>query len=84
MAATGQDTVVPVLDDADAEMGRGPLLDLSSGYVRRRIAAFPKAGTRGPWTAEHAYERDVERLRQGPVEDPALRFTAKRTVAAGA
>jgi cation diffusion facilitator CzcD-associated flavoprotein CzcO len=80
MAATGQDTVVPVLDDAD--QARGPLLDLSSGYVQRRIAAFPKAGTRGPWTAEHAYEQDVERLRRGPVEDPALRFASRRPVAA--
>ena len=80
MAATGQDTVVPVLDDADQE--RGPLLDLSSGYVQRRIAAFPKAGTRGPWTAQHAYEQDVERLRRGPVEDPALRFASRRPVAA--
>jgi hypothetical protein len=50
--------------------------------VQRRIAAFPKAGTRGPWTAEHAYEQDVERLRRGPVEDPALRFTSHRPVAA--
>ncbi|MDT7636595.1 MAG: hypothetical protein QOC83_883 [Pseudonocardiales bacterium] len=82
MAATGQDTVVPVLDDAD--QARGPLLDLSSGYVQRRIAAFPKAGTRGPWTAEHAYEQDVERLRRGPVEDPALRFASRSPVAAAA
>jgi cation diffusion facilitator CzcD-associated flavoprotein CzcO len=82
MDATGQDTVVPVLDDADME--RGPLLDLNSGYVQRRIASFPKAGTRAPWTAAMAYETDVERLRQGPVEDPALRFTARRSVASAA
>ena len=57
-------------------MERTPLLDLSSGYVKRGIATFPQAGTRGPWTAAMAYEKDVERLREGPIEDPDLRFTA--------
>jgi len=50
-------------------MARGPLLDLSSGYVQRRSPAFPQAH-RGAWTAEHAYEQDVERLRRGPVGTP--------------
>jgi cation diffusion facilitator CzcD-associated flavoprotein CzcO len=68
----GQATVVPVCEDAG--MARVPLLDLSSGYVQRGIAQFPKAGTRGPWTIEMAYERDVARLRDGAVEDPALQF----------
>ncbi|HTK66438.1 MAG TPA: NAD(P)/FAD-dependent oxidoreductase [Pseudonocardia sp.] len=76
MDTTGQATVVPVLDDPDME--RLPLFDLSAGYVQRRIEAFPHAGTRGPWTAEMAYEQDVDRLRHGPVEDPALRFTPRR------
>jgi cation diffusion facilitator CzcD-associated flavoprotein CzcO len=77
MDATGQAMVVPVLEETDME--RLPLLDLSSGYLKRRIGAFPHAGTRGPWTAAMAYEQDVARLRHGPVEDPALRFTPHRT-----
>ena len=52
------------------------VLDLSSGYVQRGIASFPRAGARGPWTMAMAYEKDVERLRDGPVEDPALRFAS--------
>jgi len=72
MDATGQETFVPVLDDHAME--RGPLLDLTSGYVQRAIGRFPKAGTRGPWEAAMAYEKDVDRLRHGAVEDPALRF----------
>jgi cation diffusion facilitator CzcD-associated flavoprotein CzcO len=78
MDAAGQATVVPVLDDPDME--RLPLFDLGSGYVKRGIASFPRGGTRGPWTAAMAYEQDTARLRHGPVEDPALRFTPRRTV----
>jgi cation diffusion facilitator CzcD-associated flavoprotein CzcO len=72
MDAYGQSTVVPICDEETME--RRPLLDLSSGYVKRGIDRFPKAGTHGPWTAAMAYEADVARLRSGPVEDPALRF----------
>jgi cation diffusion facilitator CzcD-associated flavoprotein CzcO len=78
MDTTGQSTMVPVLEETDME--RLPLLDLSSGYLERRIGAFPHAGTRGPWTAAMAYEQDVARLRHGPIADPALRFTPDRTV----
>ncbi|GAA3168275.1 NAD(P)/FAD-dependent oxidoreductase [Streptomyces ramulosus] len=74
MEAHGYRTVEPVLDDPYLE--RVPYLNLTSNYVQRGIGKFPRAGTRGPWTVEMAYERDVERLREGPVEDPALRFTA--------
>ena len=64
--------MVPVPDDPAME--RVPMVDLSSGYVQRGIASFPQAGTRGPWTMAMAYEKDVQRLREGPVEDPELRF----------
>ncbi|MCT7352811.1 NAD(P)/FAD-dependent oxidoreductase [Streptomyces sp. 15-116A] len=74
MDAHGYDTVEPVLDDPSVE--RVPYMDLTSNYVRRGIGQFPRAGTHGPWTVEMAYEKDIERLREGPVEDPALRFTA--------
>ncbi|MEV0033529.1 NAD(P)/FAD-dependent oxidoreductase [Nocardia sp. NPDC050793] len=74
MDSHGHGTVEPVLDDPDME--RVPLMQLSSGYVQRGIAKFPRAGTSGPWRFQHAYEEDVERLREGPVEDSALRFTA--------
>ncbi|ULP46655.1 flavin-containing monooxygenase [Mycolicibacter virginiensis] len=76
MDAHGHQRVEPVLDDPG--MPRVPLLDLGSGYVQRGVAQFPRAGTTGPWTADMAYEKDVERLRAGPVEDSALRFSADR------
>jgi monooxygenase len=73
MDAHGYDTVTPVLDDA---IERRPLLDFQAGYVKRAIDDFPTQGTRGPWTVEMNYSADRVRLRNGPVEDPALRFAA--------
>lgn len=81
MDANGYATVEPVLDDPGME--RVPYMDLTAGYVQRGIGTFPWAGTSGPWTVEHAYEKDVERLRESPVDDGALKFTAyKPTVLA--
>ncbi|KUH94517.1 NAD(P)/FAD-dependent oxidoreductase [Mycobacterium sp. IS-3022] len=73
MDAHGYGTVEPVLDDPHME--RVPAMDMSSGYVQRAIAKFPRGGTSGPWAFKHAYEMDAERLREGPVEDDALKFT---------
>jgi hypothetical protein len=62
-----------VLNDA---IERRPLLDFQAGYVTRAIDKFPTQGTRGPWTVEMNYNADRTRLRNGPVEDPALHFAA--------
>jgi hypothetical protein len=75
MDERGADMVVPVL--GDDRMERRPLFDLTSGYVLRGIQRFPHAGSSGPWTAEMAYEQDVERLRDGPVDGPDLRFRTR-------
>jgi cation diffusion facilitator CzcD-associated flavoprotein CzcO len=64
--------VEPVLDDPT--MDRLPFLDLQAGYVQRGVAQFPRSGSRGPWTIDMAYEIDVRRLREDPIEDDALRF----------
>jgi cation diffusion facilitator CzcD-associated flavoprotein CzcO len=46
MDAHGYDVATPTLP---GKVGRKPFLDLTSGYVQRGIAKFPKAGDRGPW-----------------------------------
>ena len=68
----GYTTVTPVADDLT--MTRRPFLDFAAGYVQRSIDLFPKQGSRGPWTVEMNYAADRARLRNGPVEDPALQF----------
>ena len=79
MDAHGHDVVVPVVENPD--MARGPLMDLSSGYVQRGIQQFPRSGDSGSWLVKHAYEMDAERLRGGPIEDPGLRFSSVKSVA---
>jgi cation diffusion facilitator CzcD-associated flavoprotein CzcO len=76
MDAAGQNAVVPVADDQAID--RRPLLDFQAGYVQRAAHTFPKQGSHGPWTVEMSYAADKARLRRGPVQDPALRFSASR------
>ena len=69
----GYTTVVPVVDNPQIE--KRPMLDFSAGYVQRAVDLFPQQGTSGPWTVEMDYWSDHARLRKGPVDDPALRFS---------
>jgi cation diffusion facilitator CzcD-associated flavoprotein CzcO len=72
----GYDTVLPIADDPTLETK--PLLDFHAGYVQRSLDRFPKQGSHGPWTIEMSYAADSARLRKGPVEDAALRFSTAR------
>ena len=79
----GYTTVTPVCDDPSLE--KRPMLDFSAGYISRAIDQFPQQGTSGPWTIEMDYWADHARLRKGPVEDAALRFsTADRAAVTSA
>lgn len=40
-------------------MTPGPIMGLSSGYVRRAIASFPKVGDHMPWKVPQSYVRDT-------------------------
>ncbi len=81
MDQNGYTTVMPVADDP--RMTIRPMLDFEAGYIMRAADSLPRQGDSGPWTIEMDYWADHARLRKGPVEDPALRFsTAARTVAA--
>jgi cation diffusion facilitator CzcD-associated flavoprotein CzcO len=76
----GYTTVMPVANDPT--IARRPMLDFPAGYILRAIDEFPQQGTTGPWTIEMDYWADHERLRKGPVEDPALQFSsAARSIA---
>ncbi|MEG0341619.1 MAG: NAD(P)/FAD-dependent oxidoreductase [Acinetobacter sp.] len=73
MDENGYGIFKPVIQNKN--MKRVPFIDLSPGYVQRGLAQFPMAGTEGPWTLQHAYEHDFERLRNGLVSDNELHFT---------
>ena len=72
MDAEGHDTVTPILDEREIELR--PLLDFQAGYVQRTVDSFPRQGSHGPWKVQMSYKADRRRLRNGPVEDPALCF----------
>ncbi|MEO6954341.1 MAG: NAD(P)/FAD-dependent oxidoreductase [Polyangia bacterium] len=52
-----------------------PILDLSSGYVRRSVDRFPKQGTAAPWTLRQNYVLDMLAMKLGELEDGTLRFS---------
>jgi len=72
MEKRGQTTVTARMRDEDP--GEEPLLDFTSGYVRRAIDRFPKQGARTPWKLHQNYVLDLLALRHGKLADPALDF----------
>ncbi|MGE0786375.1 MAG: flavin-containing monooxygenase [Sandaracinaceae bacterium] len=60
----------------DASVGDGgPLMKLSSGYVKRGIGAMPRQGTESPWKLYQNYVLDYALMKLRPVEDRGLVFT---------
>jgi monooxygenase len=72
----GYDACTPV---APAGIERGPLLNLTSGYVLRSAAQLPKQGPRPPWRLYQNYPRDVVMLRHRTVVDEHMRFSRARS-----
>jgi cation diffusion facilitator CzcD-associated flavoprotein CzcO len=52
-----------------------PFAELSSGYIRRGIADFPKQTTAEPWRREQNYAQNRRAVLGSPVDDPALEFS---------
>ncbi len=51
-----------------------PIIDFSSGYVRRSVDALPKQGSTPPWRLYQSYPRDLILMRFGRLEDKVMRF----------
>jgi cation diffusion facilitator CzcD-associated flavoprotein CzcO len=79
MDERGFDQVVP---EPPAGMATRPLLDFSAGYVRRSVDELPRQGTEGPWKVVMSFYEDRRTLRDGAVDDPALRFSRRAVRAA--
>lgn len=73
MARHGYTQCCPKQDDP--ELARAPMLDFSSGYVRRSIHLFPKQGPRAPWRLYQNYVLDILALGHGAIEDTAMSFS---------
>jgi cation diffusion facilitator CzcD-associated flavoprotein CzcO len=72
MDRKGWRTCVPRLGAAGLE--RRPMLDFSSGYVRRAEASLPAQGPRAPWRVHQNYLRDLAQMRFRPLADKAMEF----------
>ena len=53
---------------------RLPMLDFSSGYVRRAEKSLPRQGTSAPWRVHQNYVRDLAIMRFGSITDAAMEF----------
>jgi monooxygenase len=70
-----------VTPDAPGTGQLGPIIDLTSGYILRSVAALPKQGPAAPWRLYQNYVRDVRLFRRGPVDDHVT-FTRRADVPA--
>jgi monooxygenase len=59
---------------SSAAAGTRPILDLSSGYVRRASPFLPKQGARWPWRLRQNYLFDLAAMRLGRVDDRGMCF----------
>lgn len=73
MHETGLRQCTPI--NADPSVRPAPLLGLSSGYVTRSAAAFPKSGSRFPWQVHQSYLRDYFATKRSDIHDDAMEFT---------
>lgn len=82
MARHGYRQCVPHNDDPS--LAGEPLLELSSGYVQRSVAALPKQGPKRPWRMRQNYLLDLLDMRFGAVNDGAMLFSRGGRNAPGA
>jgi cation diffusion facilitator CzcD-associated flavoprotein CzcO len=79
MDSTGTTTCTPTLRPGEEHMATRPWIDgFTPGYMLRDIHRFPRQGDRAPWLNPQDYRRDVEMLRNDPVDDGVMRFTRPR------
>jgi cation diffusion facilitator CzcD-associated flavoprotein CzcO len=72
MERGGYDWCVPRRNDPDVR--EEPVIDFTSGYVRRALDTLPRQGSRRPWRLHQNYALDLLSLRRGSVEDGTMEF----------
>ena len=75
MDRRGYSTCTPRLGDGEVE--RRPLLDFTSGYVKRAATLLPAQGVKAPWRVHQNYLLDLAALRFRSVADEAMTFEAR-------
>ena len=62
---------------AAPSMARHPIIEFSSGYVKRAAGQLPMQGGRHPWRVRQNYVKDLATMAFSPI-DEALEFGARR------
>ena len=71
---TGTRICVSEIDPAEYDAPPRPVVDLSSGYIRRAASILPRQGSYGPWRLRQNYPRDLVTLRYGSLDDGTMHF----------
>lgn len=80
MTATRTVQCTPRLRPQDRDMQARPLIDgFTPNYLRRAATAFPHQGDRDPWLNPQNYVVDRKTIREAPLDDGVLQFTAPDT-----
>jgi monooxygenase len=74
MRANGWTTAVA--RNRDGAVASGPILGLTSGYIRRSAHLLPQQGSKDPWRVHQSYLRDYRALKMSGIEDESLEFSA--------
>jgi cation diffusion facilitator CzcD-associated flavoprotein CzcO len=74
MSRTGTRVCLPEIPPEEHGKPARPVVDLTSGYIRRAAALLPRQGTTGPWRLRQNYPRDLVALRFGKLTNPDLHF----------
>ncbi len=53
-----------------------PVIDFTSGYVRRALHTLPRQGSKTPWRLHQNYVKDLSMMRYGRVDDGTMEFNA--------
>jgi monooxygenase len=58
----------------DPSVTEEPVLDFTSGYVKRALDTLPSQGSKTPWRLYQNYVKDLSMLRYGRVDDGTMEF----------
>jgi cation diffusion facilitator CzcD-associated flavoprotein CzcO len=58
----------------DPDVREEPVIDFTSGYVRRALHTLPRQGSKTPWRLHQNYVRDLSMMRYGRVDDGSMEF----------
>jgi len=53
-----------------------PIVDFTSGYIKRALHTLPRQGSKTPWRLHQNYVKDLSMLRYGRLDDGAMEFKA--------